>query len=171
MNKRDYDEVWRLAHSAQINANKRKRRQEPATKAKEYLAAKNWREAHKAKVKASNHAWYLANRTYAIAVSMRRHIEKPEDSRAYTVRKAQRKLAAMEEEAGRKKPRKCEICANFKSKIHFDHCHKTLKFRAWLCHNCNVTLGLVKDNSITLRKLADLVDKHSPKKVKKGPSK
>jgi Recombination endonuclease VII len=51
------------------------------------------------------------------------------------------------------KPSVCEICGD-NSKIHFDHCHQTKRFRGWLCRGCNHALGNVKDNPETLRKLA-----------------
>lgn len=42
-------------------------------------------------------------------------------------------------------PPVCEVCGSDK-KICLDHCHVTNKFRGWLCDNCNVTLGIVKDD-------------------------
>lgn len=63
--------------------------------------------------------------------------------------------------AGRPKPIECEIpnCHNTKL-IAFDHCHNSGKFRGWICHNCNMTLGLVKDNPIILRDLAAYLEYH-----------
>ena len=39
-----------------------------------------------------------------------------------------------------------------------DHCHKTNKFRAILCHKCNKGLGQFMDNPIVLRKAADYIE-------------
>lgn len=39
----------------------------------------------------------------------------------------------------------CEICGS-NDKIVIDHNHKTNKFRGLLCSNCNVAIGLLKDD-------------------------
>lgn len=41
---------------------------------------------------------------------------------------------------------KCQCCGETQDKWHFDHCHKTNKFRGILCGRCNVVLGLIEDN-------------------------
>ena len=33
-----------------------------------------------------------------------------------------------------------------------DHCHDTEKFRGWLCHKCNRSLGGFDDNILTLKR-------------------
>ena len=33
-----------------------------------------------------------------------------------------------------------------------DHCHKTLKYRGYICHNCNSGLGMLKDDINLLTK-------------------
>ena len=33
-----------------------------------------------------------------------------------------------------------------------DHCHKTDKFRGWLCHSCNRGLGGFEDNTLRLKR-------------------
>jgi hypothetical protein len=43
------------------------------------------------------------------------------------------------------KSKTCDICDD-PGKKYFDHCHKELKFRGWLCNNCNTGLGKFKDN-------------------------
>lgn len=59
--------------------------------------------------------------------------------------------------APRKKPDACEVCgakgSDFKKGLVYDHCHKTGKFRGWLCSNCNTALGLTKDNPEILQRL------------------
>ena len=60
----------------------------------------------------------------------------------------------LEAKAGRPKPLACEVC-NSTFKICYDHNHKTDKFRGWLCHHCNVILGLAKDNPDLLIRLAN----------------
>ncbi len=59
----------------------------------------------------------------------------------------------MAKNAPRPKPKECEIC-QIAGVIVFDHNHKNNKFRGWLCSPCNTVLGFVKDNPMTLEKLA-----------------
>jgi len=49
----------------------------------------------------------------------------------------------------------CKICGggpNGRGRFHFDHAHKTGKFRGLLCHNCNTAIGLLKENPQLLTK-------------------
>ena len=66
-------------------------------------------------------------------------------------------LKHTEKNAGRPKPKVCEVCGGG-GMIVFDHDHKTNKFRAWLCQSCNSVIGFVKENTKLLRKLADWLD-------------
>lgn len=68
-------------------------------------------------------------------------------------RAQKRKNRILEEMAGRPKPAACEICGSAKGRIAFDHCHRTGKFRGWICNGCNVVLGYVNDDPNHLRKL------------------
>lgn len=40
----------------------------------------------------------------------------------------------------------CLICKDRMNPAHYDHDHVTGKFRGYLCLNCNVGLGMFKDN-------------------------
>lgn len=55
-------------------------------------------------------------------------------------------------------PDNCECCGDLfvdeKSK-HVDHDHKTGKFRGWLCHHCNVGIGLFSDSTRRLKSAID----------------
>lgn len=61
-------------------------------------------------------------------------------------------------------PEFCEACGipgtSHKYGLYVDHCHKTEKFRGWLCQGCNSALGHVKDKPEVLRKLAEYLEKH-----------
>jgi hypothetical protein len=48
----------------------------------------------------------------------------------------------------------CMICKSppTRTKLSVDHCHTTKKIRGLLCHNCNMALGLFKDNTDLLEK-------------------
>lgn len=51
----------------------------------------------------------------------------------------------------------CAICKIRSSEINknlrVDHCHKTKKIRGLLCHNCNVSLGLMKESIDALKSM------------------
>jgi hypothetical protein len=59
---------------------------------------------------------------------------------------------------------KCAICGSESAGINgrknfcVDHNHKTGKVRGLLCHNCNVSVGLMKDSPDLLRKAATYLD-------------
>lgn len=53
----------------------------------------------------------------------------------------------------------CEIC-NTKGRIVLDHNHQTGFFRGWLCSNCNLSLGLIKENIVTLGSMIRYLRKH-----------
>ena len=54
----------------------------------------------------------------------------------------------------------CYLCQS-ELNLNIDHCHETSKIRGVLCRNCNLGLGLFKDNSAVLRKAADYIDKNN----------
>ena len=66
-----------------------------------------------------------------------------------------KRLEAQELVAGRPKPKQCEVCGSSSARIHFDHCHVSGRFRGWLCHQCNVALGMVRDSEWRLLALVD----------------
>jgi hypothetical protein len=52
-------------------------------------------------------------------------------------------------DAERPEPPYCEICGRAPHEgksLCIDHCHKTGKFRGWLCHACNLALGNLGDS-------------------------
>jgi len=44
------------------------------------------------------------------------------------------------------------LCGEESNKLNLDHCHETNTFRGWLCYNCNVGLGKLKDSIEMLRR-------------------
>lgn len=59
---------------------------------------------------------------------------------------AKRRTAKLETDAI---PDRCDCCGNppGESKgLCLDHCHSTTKFRGWLCHRCNLGIGLLGDS-------------------------
>lgn len=89
------------------------------------------------------------------------------ESRRDHVTERQRREIRVTEIAGRPRPLICDICQGQNSRrddvIAFDHCHTHGHFRGWLCDRCNVTLGAVEDRPDLLRKMADYLERSSPK--------
>jgi hypothetical protein len=46
----------------------------------------------------------------------------------------------------------CDLCTRTDMKLVFDHDHKTLEHRGWLCENCNQGLGRLGDNEEGLQR-------------------
>lgn len=64
---------------------------------------------------------------------------------------------------------KCAICKQPETRINrsgdtcklaVDHCHKTLKIRALLCHACNTGIGKFEDNIALLQKAIEYLKEH-----------
>lgn len=55
-------------------------------------------------------------------------------------------------------PRACEACGGTR-KICLDHCHETSELRGWLCDDCNIVLGRVKDDVGRLQSLVSYLEK------------
>lgn len=55
----------------------------------------------------------------------------------------------------------CAICFTEENKLpkklFIDHCHKTGKIRGLLCHNCNSSLGLLKENIVIINSLLNYI--------------
>ncbi|MDE2097011.1 MAG: hypothetical protein KGL39_07180 [Patescibacteria group bacterium] len=50
-------------------------------------------------------------------------------------------------------PQACECCGAKQTRaLHLDHCHKTGKFRGWLCFSCNTGLGKLGDSTTGLKR-------------------
>ena len=56
----------------------------------------------------------------------------------------------------------CYICKSPPSKrtLSIDHCHKTGAVRKLLCSNCNVTLGLTKEDTSVLNAMIGYIEEH-----------
>ena len=74
------------------------------------------------------------------------------------------KTSKLEQIAGRKCPKQCEICNRTQLKrLYFDHDHATGAFRGWLCYKCNTALGLVGDSPEILRKMFNYLNERDVK--------
>ena len=52
----------------------------------------------------------------------------------------------------------CKICGVHLDNPQVDHCHTTGKVRGLLCRNCNTSLGLLKENTDTLRSMITYIN-------------
>ena len=65
---------------------------------------------------------------------------------------------------------RCAICNSefiHKKHIHIDHCHKTNKVRALLCHGCNTAIGLLKESPKILKSALIYLEKYNLKTEEK----
>ncbi len=108
-----------------------------------------------------NKEWYRKNANKQIAKSKAKYAENPDAARnASLIRKYGITLAERNEML-QKQNGCCAICNKKLQNIKVDHCHKTNKIRELLCHNCNVLLGLAKDNVVTLQNAVKYLQKHT----------
>jgi hypothetical protein len=113
-------------------------------------------------------AWQIENpakklakqRRYAVRQTKERKLA---DSRRDHETERQRRNRWRIEIAGRAPPDVCELCfkPDPREKIVWDHCHRTGKFRGWLCDRCNKTIGAAEDSPTILRAMADYVERHN----------
>lgn len=59
---------------------------------------------------------------------------------------------------------KCAICSmrSMKKKLFVDHCHTTNKVRGLLCHRCNASIGLLREDIGILQRAIKYLEEHSP---------
>ena len=62
--------------------------------------------------------------------------------------------ACVERKPTRPYPGGCEVCGSDYWPCR-DHDHGTGKFRGWLCRDCNLVLGIIRDDVQRLRALAE----------------
>lgn len=59
-----------------------------------------------------------------------------------------------------------EVLPDIKKQNHIDHCHNTQMIRGLLCVNCNVGIGMFKDDPTVLRNAADYIESWCEKHAK-----
>lgn len=106
---------------------------DPKTRAHRYAAARKRYRANREAMQQWHREWRKKNRKKVRAWN-RRAMGLPEPTR--------------------KEPTHCECCGRYarRKALQLDHCHKTNKFRGWLCRNCNFGLGALGDNAAGLRR-------------------
>jgi hypothetical protein len=103
-------------------------------------ATKLWTKKKQARVKRTARRW------------KERHPDRVKaNAKAGQLRRHQRRIESM---GARPAPTECEICGGVSERrvLMLDHCHKTGKFRGWLCLKCNSGLGMFRDSQMLLLK-------------------
>lgn len=96
--------------------------------------------------------WRLDNPDHARAVDYAKHLR-----RKFGLT-PQQYTALLETQQG-----VCAICAGPSrtgKRFHIDHCHRTGKVRAILCHHCNAGFGQFHDSAELLRAAANYLEAH-----------
>lgn len=149
----------------------------------DYEQVKAWRRLNKDKVAAQARR-YRAKHPGKVAVVKARYVAKNIDSIREKNRVAKRQQRSEDREgarqkwlqwdrrrkermAGRPRPNCCELCGT-KGTVVFDHCHRTQRFRGWLCQRCNRVLGSVKEDAGLLRSLIAYLERHRNEPVDGG---
>ena len=121
-------------------------------KTREYNRAYQRRYRLTAKARATHRAWKNKPSVRARIAERKREFRSRQPAGFYRkqyLRAREIKYAV----AGRPKPDACEICGTTKDRIVFDHCHTRGIFRGWICHRCNIVIGMAEDDVILLTKV------------------
>ncbi len=63
------------------------------------------------------------------------------------------------------KERKCECCQQEVKKLAVDHCHMSGKFRGLICEQCNLGLGIFKDDTKRLQNAIEYLQRNEENKI------
>jgi hypothetical protein len=135
----------------------------PEIKAARVAYQAQWRKDHPEARKKITKRYREGNKEY-LARADREYNANPERRKILRARHA----ATLESLAGRPRPEICDACGgppDDKIGMHFDHCHKRGHFRGWICRECNLALGNIRDDIGRLRKLIAYL-----KRTKDGPA-
>lgn len=74
-------------------------------------------------------------------------IKKLNSSRQKAVDRNHKSCKESKQELIKRFSKYCNSCGKFiGASIHLDHCHKTGKFRGFICQNCNLIIGYAQEN-------------------------
>jgi hypothetical protein len=142
--------------------------------------SKAWYEANKDKKKKSCRAWQAANSSRYKAlvaewdkqnpkrrkeISLKWRKENPEAWRALSLRKKYGLTVEQFDDMVKAQGGLCAICLKPETRttkgqnryLSVDHDHNTNKIRGLLCHRCNASLGLMREDLDSLRRMIDYI--------------
>jgi hypothetical protein len=122
---------------------------------------RKWRKKNPAKQKEYNRRWRERNPSKAREYARKHRQNNPEAWKTYHLKSKYGITAEQREEMIAAQDHKCGICKCELDDPHVDHIEEPFKLRGILCHNCNVTLGLMKDSPELLRAAADYLEKYA----------
>lgn len=142
--RREYQRAYQQAYYAKKKAAVRAKHKAHYERAKKQVIAKQmtyyWR--NRERILARRKAHYEQNRERASEYQRQRR--KGDHAKRIQAERRRRGLP----EALRPCPAVCECCGRPPKKLalSLDHCHRTGKFRGWLCTACNPAIGALGDN-------------------------
>lgn len=119
----------------------------------------NYRRKHPERVKSQQKKW-RENNPAKVLENARKYNNAHKDKIA--IRLLRKTFGTEVVDSAPTKPEICDVCGRTPTNkgLHFDHCHKTGKFRGWLCHHCNIGLGNAKDDPAICRAWADYLERN-----------
>lgn len=114
-------------------------------------AAKKHYAANRDKILTARKKFYVANRGAVLEQKREHFAANREKYIAYRRKQVGRTAPTRPEPAG------CELCGAPPKRAHLDedHDYVTKLFRGWLCSQCNMAIGLLKDNPAVALKVVD----------------
>ena len=119
---------------------------------------RKWREANPEKKRENNRKWHAANPGKSRENARKWNEANPERKRETNRKRLLRRFdltpeqfLSMEKAQGGV----CAICLKppKKKRLCVDHCHATGKVRGLLCHGCNASLGMLREDPDTIQRL------------------
>ncbi|KKM27158.1 hypothetical protein LCGC14_1577570 [marine sediment metagenome] len=107
------------------------------------------------------------NKTKAGKETLKKALQKYRSTDKYLNTKLQRAYGitlVQWQEMFEKQKGRCKICGKHQSELKktlsVDHCHSTGEVRALLCHQCNIALGFVNEDSDIVLRLLEYIDEY-----------
>lgn len=142
--------------------------EERKIKQREY--SKRWREKHPEKHKEQSQKWRDKNHQKDLANKAKYRVENKEKiAEAYRKHILQKRFGLSKEEYDSMLETQNSVCAICRKpcstgrSLAVDHNHETGIIRSLLCRNCNVSIGLMKEDPELLRAAANYLELHKSK--------